>query len=70
MAPIYLQRLLPTFCHTLHATMIQSIRKASFGLVRKMIYYIQSPLLLEMVTDEDKYERQLMEIWGFPKPKN
>ena len=24
----------------------------------------------EMLTEEEKYERQLMEIWGFPKAKN
>lgn len=24
----------------------------------------------EMVTDEEKYERQILEIWGFPKAKN
>jgi iron(III) transport system substrate-binding protein len=24
----------------------------------------------EMLAEEDKYEKQLLEIWGFPKPKN
>ena len=24
----------------------------------------------EMLTEEEKYERQVMEIWGFPKAKN
>ena len=24
----------------------------------------------EMLAEEEKYERPLMEIWGFPKPKN
>ena len=24
----------------------------------------------EMMTDEEKYERPILEIWGFPKAKN
>ncbi|XP_028141816.2 E3 ubiquitin-protein ligase HECTD1 isoform X2 [Diabrotica virgifera virgifera] len=48
MAPIYLQRLLPVFCTTLQSTMLASVRKASLGLIRKMVHYIQPNLLEEL----------------------
>lgn len=47
MAPIYLKRLLPVFCATFQSTMLPSVRKASLSLIRKMVHYIQSELLVE-----------------------
>ncbi|CAH1960044.1 unnamed protein product [Acanthoscelides obtectus] len=52
MAPVYLQRLLPVFCNTFQASMLQSVRKASLGLIRKMIHYIQPALLEELCASE------------------
>ncbi|XP_033230566.1 E3 ubiquitin-protein ligase HECTD1 isoform X3 [Belonocnema kinseyi] len=47
MAPVYLKRLLPVFCSTFQSTMLPSVRKASLSLIRKMVHYIQSELLVE-----------------------
>ncbi|XP_015172356.1 PREDICTED: E3 ubiquitin-protein ligase HECTD1 isoform X6 [Polistes dominula] len=47
MAPVYLKRLLPVFCTTFQSTMLPSVRKASLSLIRKMVHYIQSELLVE-----------------------
>ncbi|XP_034255114.1 E3 ubiquitin-protein ligase HECTD1 isoform X1 [Thrips palmi] len=47
MAPLYLRRLLPVFCHTFQSTMLASVRKASLSLIKKMIHYIQTDLLME-----------------------
>ncbi|XP_052130677.1 E3 ubiquitin-protein ligase HECTD1 isoform X3 [Frankliniella occidentalis] len=47
MAPLYLRRLLPVFCHTFQSTMLASVRKASLSLIKKMIHYIQHDLLME-----------------------
>lgn len=45
MAPVYLSRLLPVFCHTFQATMVHTVRKASLSILRKMVHYIPAPLL-------------------------
>ncbi|KAK9885691.1 hypothetical protein WA026_012456 [Henosepilachna vigintioctopunctata] len=48
MAPVYLERLLPVFCMTFQSTMLASVRKASLGLIKKMIHYAQPDLLENM----------------------
>lgn len=48
MAPVYLSRLLPVFCHTFQATMVQTVRKASLSILRKMVHYIPTPLLQQV----------------------
>lgn len=44
-APQYIQQLLPVFTHVFQSSMLQSIRKSSLSLIKKMIHYIPSPLL-------------------------
>lgn len=65
MAPIYLRRLLPVFCATFQATMLPSVRKASLGLIKKMIHYIQ-PSLLEAICSPESptynFGTQLVEV--------
>ncbi|KAI4462742.1 e3 ubiquitin-protein ligase trip12 [Holotrichia oblita] len=65
MAPIYLRRLLPVFCSTFQATMLASVRKASLGLIKKMIHYIQPCLLEELCSPEsnvNNFGTQLVEV--------
>ncbi|XP_050310432.1 E3 ubiquitin-protein ligase Ufd4 [Anthonomus grandis grandis] len=65
MAPIYLQRLLPTFCSTFQLTMLPSVRKASLGLIKKMIHYIQADLLEQLCNLETcvpNFASQLVEV--------
>ena len=65
MAPIYLRRLLPVFCTTFQATMLPSVRKASLGLIKKMIHYIQPNLLEELCCPEssiNNFGTQLVEV--------
>lgn len=67
MAPLYLRRLLPVFCTTFQSTMLASVRKASLGLIKKMIHYIQPSLLLEELcsTSEsaaNNFGTQLVEV--------
>ncbi|XP_044007994.1 E3 ubiquitin-protein ligase HECTD1 isoform X1 [Aphidius gifuensis] len=52
MAPVYLKRLLPVFCSTFQSTMLSSVRKSSLSLIRKMVHYIQSDLLVETCGDD------------------
>ncbi|XP_049940581.1 E3 ubiquitin-protein ligase Ufd4 isoform X3 [Schistocerca serialis cubense] len=52
MAPVYLRRLLPVFCITFQSTMLPSVRKASLGLIKKMVHYIQPSLLVEVCSPE------------------
>ncbi|XP_069935867.1 E3 ubiquitin-protein ligase HECTD1 isoform X2 [Cherax quadricarinatus] len=53
MAPVYLSRLLPVFCHTFQATMVHTVRKASLSILRKMVHYIPAPLLHQVCGGED-----------------
>lgn len=65
MAPIYLRRLLPVFCSTFQATMLASVRKASLGLIKKMVHYIQPSLLEELCSPEssvNNFGTQLVEV--------
>ncbi|KAJ8931073.1 hypothetical protein NQ314_016102 [Rhamnusium bicolor] len=64
MAPVYLQRLLPVFCTTFQSTMLPSVRKASLGLIRKMIHYIQPNLLEElcMLESSPNFGTQVVEV--------
>lgn len=48
MAPVYLRRLLPVFCHTFQSSMIASVRKASLTLIKKMVHYTQPALLASL----------------------
>ncbi|KAB7498063.1 E3 ubiquitin-protein ligase HECTD1 [Armadillidium nasatum] len=50
MGPVYLSRLLPVFCHTFQSTMIQTVRKSSLSILRKMVHYIPSNLLQQVCT--------------------
>uniref|UniRef100_A0A2P2I0N7 E3 ubiquitin-protein ligase n=2 Tax=Hirondellea gigas TaxID=1518452 RepID=A0A2P2I0N7_9CRUS len=45
MAPKYLRRLLPMFCHTYQSSMVHSVKRAALSLLRKILYYIPAPLL-------------------------
>lgn len=64
MAPIYLKRLLPVFCTTFQSTMLPSVRKASLGLIKKMIHYIQPNLLEELCNVESNcnFGTQVVEV--------
>ncbi|XP_067621577.1 E3 ubiquitin-protein ligase Ufd4 isoform X2 [Eurosta solidaginis] len=45
MAPVYLKLFLPVFCRTFQGTMLGSVRRASLGLIKKMVQYAQSGVL-------------------------
>lgn len=64
MAPVYLKRLLPVFCTTFQSTMLASVRKASLGLIKKMIHYILPSLLEELCNTESSpnFGTQLVEV--------
>ena len=52
MAPVYLRRLLPVFCHTFQSSMIASVRKASLTIIKKMVHYTQPALLHSLCSHE------------------
>jgi len=45
MVPVYVSTLLPVFCHTFHSSMIPSVKRASLGLVKKMVHCMNNDLL-------------------------
>uniref|UniRef100_A0A6M2E2R0 E3 ubiquitin-protein ligase n=1 Tax=Xenopsylla cheopis TaxID=163159 RepID=A0A6M2E2R0_XENCH len=62
MAPLYVKRLLPVFCQTFQSTMLASVRKASLGLIRKMVHYAQPELLNELCTADVNVGTILVEV--------
>ncbi|XP_052768700.1 E3 ubiquitin-protein ligase HECTD1-like isoform X1 [Mya arenaria] len=53
-APTYVSRLLPVFTHVFQSSMIQSIRKSSLSLIKKMVHYMEAPLLLSLCDHGDE----------------
>ncbi|EDW86666.2 uncharacterized protein Dwil_GK23521 [Drosophila willistoni] len=45
MAPIYLKLLLPIFCKTFQGTMLNSVRRGSLGLIKKIVQYATPAVL-------------------------
>ncbi|XP_013098355.1 E3 ubiquitin-protein ligase Ufd4 isoform X3 [Stomoxys calcitrans] len=45
MAPVYLKLFLPMFCRTFQGTMLSSVRRASLGLIKKMVQYANPQVL-------------------------
>ena len=63
MAPVYLRRLLPVFCHTFQSSMIASVRKASLTLIKKMVHYTQPTLLASLdAGGGNNFFAQLVEV--------
>jgi len=56
----YVRSLLPMFSRSYQSTMIQSVKKSSLGLIKKMVLYL-TPGLLGQVCDEDPGSRR----WSF-----
>jgi len=52
MVPVYVDTLLPVFCHTFQSTMIASVKRASLGLIKKMLHYLDSDML-EKISNKD-----------------
>lgn len=59
-APVYLKCLLPVFCQTFQNTMLPSVKKASLGLIKKMVQYAQPDLLRVLATDPEQDMGKLM----------
>ncbi|XP_055386638.1 E3 ubiquitin-protein ligase Ufd4 isoform X2 [Condylostylus longicornis] len=63
MAPIYLKFFLPVFCKTFQGTMLSSVRRASLGLIKKLVQYAQ-PTILKSLCSESKEQKFIGNING------
>lgn len=52
MAPIYLKFFLPVFCKVFQSTMLPSVRRASLGLIKKMVQYVHADTLKTLCSSE------------------
>ncbi|XP_037821769.1 E3 ubiquitin-protein ligase Ufd4 isoform X3 [Lucilia sericata] len=60
MAPVYLKLFLPMFCRTFQGTMLSSVRRASLGLIKKMVQYAQPNVLKGLCeTQQDSSNAEL-----------
>ena len=57
MVPRYVAALLPLFCQSYKSTMIQSIKRSSLGLIKKMLFYLTATQLSDICKDS-KQTRQ------------
>ena len=50
MAPLYVKRLVPVFAKTYQASLVQSIKKATLSILKKMIHFIPASMMDELVS--------------------
>ncbi|KAH8394178.1 hypothetical protein KR215_003788 [Drosophila sulfurigaster] len=54
MAPVYLKLLLPIFCRTFQGSMLSSVRRASLGLIKKIVQYAHPSVLKSICAKQDE----------------
>lgn len=54
MAPVYLKLLLPILCRTFQGSMLCSVRRASLGLIKKIVQYAHPSVLKSICTKYDE----------------
>jgi len=54
MAPVYLKLLLPIFCRTFQGSMLSSVRRASLGLIKKIVQYAHPSVLKSICIKSDE----------------
>ena len=52
MVPVYVATLLPMFCQTFQSSMVASVKRASLGLIKKMLHYLD-PEMMETISTKD-----------------
>jgi len=52
MVPVYVEALLPVLCRTFQSTMIASVKRASLGLLKKMLHYLGPDLVVQVSQSE------------------
>ena len=52
MVPLYVSTLLPMFCKTFQSSMVASIKRASLGLIKKLLHYLDSDILEDISKKE------------------
>ena len=62
MVPCYVRSLLPIFCQTYQSTMIQSVKKSSLGLLKKILIYMDSSLLAEVCNEDIILVGEIVEV--------
>merc|ERR1719510_2743180 len=45
MIPLYVDTLLPMFCKTFQSSMVASVKRASLGLIKKLLHYLDADIL-------------------------
>ena len=62
MIPVYVKSLLPMFCQTYQSTMIQSVKRSSLGLIKKIIHYLNGQLLTEKCRENGHLVSDIVEV--------
>ena len=62
MVPSYVRSLLPIFCRTYQSTMIQSVKKSSLGLLKKILLYMDAQLLGKVCKDDISLVGEIVEV--------
>ena len=62
MVPSYVRSLLPIFCRTYQSTMIQSVKKSSLGLLKKILLYMDAALLGQVCKDDISLVGEIVEV--------
>ena len=62
MIPVYVKSLLPMFCQTYQSTMIQSVKRSSLGLLKKIVRYMDGQLLTEKCQENSHLVGDIVEV--------
>jgi len=62
MIPVYVKSLLPMFCQTYQSTMIQSVKRSSLGLIKKIVHYMNGQLLTEKCLENGHLVSDIVEV--------
>jgi E3 ubiquitin-protein ligase HECTD1 len=62
MIPVYVKILLKMFCQTYQSTMIQSVKRSSLGLIKKIIHYLNGQLLTEKCLENSHLVSDIVEV--------
>jgi len=62
MVPVYVKSLLPMFCQTYQSTMIQSVKRSSLGLLKKIVRYLDGQLLTEKCQENSHLVGDIVEV--------
>ncbi|TRY76293.1 hypothetical protein TCAL_07314 [Tigriopus californicus] len=62
MIPVYVKALIPMFCQSSQSTMIQTVKRASLSLIKKIIHYLNQELIQDAHNSNPRFVGDIVEV--------